>query len=464
MLVITFDKYDTNNHNKNIGYDYQLLKKHSHINIFTQIINIIEKQKDNYEYFLIDITKKHENTFLSIQSNDLINKLKENNINLLFPCMNDTYKEYPPIIYDILNTNTKSIRSIIEKNKIISSKLFIGKHSEIISFLNNHKNHIDFDSLEKFMNNNYNDYAHAIDISATFFSLLDSTKILAYISNDNDIIGYMRPYTIIHFTELIPKIFESYDNKYIKNDNIAFLCINLKERKDRYDKMNILFNKLGLKNKVKFFFADRHEQGAMYGCYDSHIKAMDMGNNDIIIVFEDDSTLYDDIDISKFNNIMHQMKFYLTIGYDFFSFGCVPLPNYSTILNTDYTIQSMVHGHFITALGYGLKRDKFIQMRDNMIEYMGHIHYDMYYAISDFKKIGLAEPILYQNFNDSNNSWMPTQLSALSDIESYIRDTLAKTIKYSRKDSDLTYTDIAMIKSFSFFAYMYVKIGKHKMC
>lgn len=460
ILIITYENYNitTNNQNKNLNYDYQLIKKTSHINIFKQIKIIIEQQKHNYEYFFIDVTKKHENTFITINANELIERLKEKNKTLVFPCLNDSYKEYPPVVYDILKFKTQSIHSIVNKKRHITSKLCIGTYEQLIEIMKTNN----FNELDEILNNNYTNTI--VDHMSDFFSYVDNTSILSYISNENDIIGYIRPYTIIHFTETIPSIFSSYDNRYIANDNnITYVCVNLKERTDRYDNMNKLFKKIGL-TKVKYFFADRHQNGAMYGCYDSHVKAMDMGEQDITIIFEDDSTLYDEIDAPKFKKIINQLKFYLTIGYDFFSFGCIPLPNYSTLLNTDFVDRALIHGHFITALGYAIKTDTFKKSRNNMMEYIGHIHYDMYYAISDIKKIGLAEPILYQNFNDTNNTWMPTSLSALSDIEGYIRETLSKTIKYARNDEDLTYKDIAMIRSFSFLAYTYVKIGRHKMC
>jgi len=70
------------------------------------------------------------------------------------------------------------------------------------------------------------------------------------------------------------------------------VCINLRERDDRYEVCKKRFAKVGLKDEdVQFLRVDRHPKGGRYGCSDSHRtvlqQAYDDGLNSVLI-FEDD--------------------------------------------------------------------------------------------------------------------------------------------------------------------------------
>jgi GR25 family glycosyltransferase involved in LPS biosynthesis len=68
------------------------------------------------------------------------------------------------------------------------------------------------------------------------------------------------------------------------------VCINLVERKDRFQKARARFDAVGLSN-VEFYFAEHHPRGALYGCFDSHRACIQKAYNDGIcnlLIFEDD--------------------------------------------------------------------------------------------------------------------------------------------------------------------------------
>eukprot|EP00559_Dactyliosolen_fragilissimus_P006355 CAMPEP_0184855520 /NCGR_PEP_ID=MMETSP0580-20130426/742_1 /TAXON_ID=1118495 /ORGANISM="Dactyliosolen fragilissimus" /LENGTH=246 /DNA_ID=CAMNT_0027350053 /DNA_START=88 /DNA_END=825 /DNA_ORIENTATION=- len=68
-------------------------------------------------------------------------------------------------------------------------------------------------------------------------------------------------------------------------------CINLKYRPDRRMHAATQFEKVGLRDKVEYFLADKSDKGSFAGCYESHrtcIKqAYEQGHN-TLLVFEDD--------------------------------------------------------------------------------------------------------------------------------------------------------------------------------
>ena len=64
------------------------------------------------------------------------------------------------------------------------------------------------------------------------------------------------------------------------------VCINLKERKDKYANVKKVFDKL--KINVEFYFAEKHPTSGRVGCFESHINVIKQSynNNDkIILIF-----------------------------------------------------------------------------------------------------------------------------------------------------------------------------------
>ena len=70
------------------------------------------------------------------------------------------------------------------------------------------------------------------------------------------------------------------------------VCINLREREDRYELCKKRFADVGLQEEdVHFLRVERHPNGGRYGCYDSHRMVMKQAHDDglnSVLIFEDD--------------------------------------------------------------------------------------------------------------------------------------------------------------------------------
>jgi GR25 family glycosyltransferase involved in LPS biosynthesis len=70
-------------------------------------------------------------------------------------------------------------------------------------------------------------------------------------------------------------------------DNVT--CINLIERRDKYNNAKAVFDNLNL--DVEFFFAEKHKQSGRIGCFESHINVIKKcynSNANNLLIFEDD--------------------------------------------------------------------------------------------------------------------------------------------------------------------------------
>ena len=106
---------------------------------------------------------------------------------------------------------------------------------------------------------------------------------------------------------------ESFDKIY---------CINLKERGDKHDYCKEVFKKMRV--PVDFYRPDRHPNGGVQGCFESHIsvikKAYDQGCENVVI-FEDD-IFPQNVTSEKLEEII---KFIKEEDWDIFYLGGSPL-------------------------------------------------------------------------------------------------------------------------------------------
>ena len=68
----------------------------------------------------------------------------------------------------------------------------------------------------------------------------------------------------------------------------SVFCINLKERKDRYEQSRQLFDRLNI--PVEFYFAEKKKSGK-FGCFDSHVNVIRKSyhrGDEHVLIFEDD--------------------------------------------------------------------------------------------------------------------------------------------------------------------------------
>lgn len=104
------------------------------------------------------------------------------------------------------------------------------------------------------------------------------------------------------------------------------VCINLKERTDKYDSVKKIFRKLTI--PVNFFFADKNPTSGRIGCFESHVTVIkecyNNGGNSILI-FEDDV-----IETSSYNEtVMNEVLDFLmkNMWCEYFQLGYTILPH-----------------------------------------------------------------------------------------------------------------------------------------
>jgi len=105
------------------------------------------------------------------------------------------------------------------------------------------------------------------------------------------------------------------------NNFDKIICINLKERKDKYNNVKNVFDKLNL--NVDFYYAEKHKTSGRIGCFESHIHVIEnCYNNNLnnILIFEDDvinTPNYNENIMIEINNFVKENKWceYFQLGY-----------------------------------------------------------------------------------------------------------------------------------------------------
>ena len=105
------------------------------------------------------------------------------------------------------------------------------------------------------------------------------------------------------------------------NNFDRIVCINLKERKDKYNNVKNVFDKLHI--NVEYYFAEKHPTSGRIGCFESHIDVIKQSynNNDkFTLIFEDDvinTPSYNENNIQYVIDFMKQNEWceYFQLGY-----------------------------------------------------------------------------------------------------------------------------------------------------
>ncbi len=76
--------------------------------------------------------------------------------------------------------------------------------------------------------------------------------------------------------------------------NITFVCITLEESADRRKSIRVIFEKLGILDKVIFWQVNRHPGGGIFGCFESHYNVWTTKEirTKYVCVFEDDLSYF----------------------------------------------------------------------------------------------------------------------------------------------------------------------------
>jgi GR25 family glycosyltransferase involved in LPS biosynthesis len=189
------------------------------------------------------------------------------------------------------------------------------------------------------------------------------------------------------------------------------VCINLKERQDKYNNVKKVFEKINI--KVEFYFANKHPTSGRIGCFESHINVIKQSynNNDkFILIFEDDvinTSSYNENNIQYIVDFMKKNEWceYFQLGYSILPHEMYDYLNSKTLISTENSSIIQYNGN--TAHSYILNRSGMKRILQNWedVVYNKKLDLDIYYK-DIFKHNGASIcPILFdQNFCiDSDN-------------------------------------------------------------
>lgn len=183
-------------------------------------------------------------------------------------------------------------------------------------------------------------------------------------------------------------------------------CINLDKRVDRWNAIQLEFNKCNIGDRVDRFSAIMHSDGRL-GCIKSHleiIKQAKANNLDNVLIFEDDAIFIN----NNINNIIRECTSQLPADWELFYLGAnlhIPIPSYSknlAILNYAYATHAIAYSKNVY--------DKFIDKFENLLAVTKQDDIlDVWLAnhIQPSGKSYIAKPILAtqkNDFSDINNS------------------------------------------------------------
>jgi len=206
-----------------------------------------------------------------------------------------------------------------------------------------------------------------------------------------------------------------YTNATNKTMVDTIVCINLKERHDKYNSFKKTFEKLNI--PVEYYFADKHPFSGRIGCFESHIHCIqnsyDKGNN-LIMIFEDDAVNTPSYDTNKLQFVVDFMK--KNDWCEYFQLGYTVLPHEMYSYYGSDVVSSCKGAHILkyngnTTHAYSLNRKGMERALDNwkINAYEKDMHIDFYYK-DIFVNYGASIcPMLFDhNFCIQNDNDKPT--------------------------------------------------------
>ncbi len=176
------------------------------------------------------------------------------------------------------------------------------------------------------------------------------------------------------------------------------VCITLRDNKLRQQQAIKVFNDMKIQDKVVFYIADRHKNGGMYGCFESHIKVIEYAfknGMNRILVFEDD--IYPTASYS-IKNIVRGINFMKNNPWDIFYYGYFPINEaYDNILLAHPVTNYIIKYNPNATHAYCLNRTGMEKIIKHYHKFIGKIHIDEYFSS---KFLGLNSycfiPILFE--------------------------------------------------------------------
>lgn len=196
------------------------------------------------------------------------------------------------------------------------------------------------------------------------------------------------------------------DPLYAFFDDIV--CINLSISGDRRIHSEGIFKSLGIPGR--FFITEKHENGGLYGCFDSHIKVIEEAyNNGVnnLLVFEDDfepSKSYSREKLFKAIEFMSTSEewdiFYLGYCFCFEAFNS----GTTTVFSGKRLTKDIMQYNAGTTHALCYSRRAMEKILENYHDYIGIIHYDQYLCdYIDLQNYCILPMIFQQNLSFSYN-------------------------------------------------------------
>ena len=194
----------------------------------------------------------------------------------------------------------------------------------------------------------------------------------------------------------------------------AVRCINLEIRPDRLRDVKTQFTKVGLEDKVEFFFATKSPKGGRIGCYESHRACIEEAYNkccDTVLIFEDDVVFHDgwqDVVRECFDMIRHTHEEEVDVVH----LGGMIIHAQKDCGTLWKGTMLLTHAYIMTRQGMSkyLKR----MPRDYAASFFSHLSHDEAWGlVLPNMFIHKRGRIVDQNWEDTDNPWFPT-----SDLDS----------------------------------------------
>lgn len=219
-----------------------------------------------------------------------------------------------------------------------------------------------------------------------------------------------------------------------------------------------MFRIFGILDRVKWLIVEKSKYGSRIGCFKSHLQCLRKSSKDIVIVFEDDTTISNNS--ITWDLILHDVKEYLKI-YDFFGIGCIMLPLTKKYNKPMFNTRIVEKKDFNTLTCYAMTQECIQKVcprlkkiiRNKKLRSHPQIHIDMCLnvLIPQVKKCGYECPQMVQNdIFETDNIWMPTISNKLvSNCREKIEHVLRKYVDnvFTMKDISTTQMNLMNIVS-----------------
>ena len=213
-------------------------------------------------------------------------------------------------------------------------------------------------------------------------------------------------------------VYESFDK---------IVCINLKERPEK----KAWAQKLAKKHKIplEFYEVERHPEGGMVGCFESHLNIIRSSYQDHlrnVLIFEDDFSPTPSYQPEILKEVVEFLK--ANPKYEYFQLGYTIIPTEIPAYLTSPSLGNHIlkyNGN--TTHAYILTRSGMKRVLETYQKYFKKIDLDLYYK-AIFKNNGACVcPLLF----DQNFCLESDNLQATSEYYSFLRQIACSVYQYS---------------------------------